>query len=733
LRAKATSSTVKHRRLLPLWAAAVTVAMLGLPAIAGAHLERPSYWPDPRADTSVSPPAGGKVPKARSLASAVTGRGPGEVRVVCQGRNGAKSLRRALGSIRRARNFGFRLRPSQSSRKISAKRARSLRRINRALARKCSFHSVQAAINASGNNDRVVVMPGRYVEPRSRRSPVNNPRCNPSMLQEDQGGTPTPSYKYQVRCPNDQNLIHVAGRALKGDPLPEPRADRHGIPAQELGRCIRCNLQLEGSGVKPEDVILDAGNGYIKPNQPGARPGGNTPSSECHTADDGSNPCFAKHVVLRTDRSDGFVGRNFLMRGAREHGFYTEETDGVLLDRVKFFWNADYGHLSYTTDHHVVQNCDGFGSGDAVVYPGAAPQTGEYRKESFYPERRYNTVIRRCDLHGSAMGYSGSMGNSVRVTNNRIYGNANGLTTDTISAPGHPGFPADGMRIDNNWFYANNLDVYRENAPFEALVPQPVGTGFFWAGNNDGDFVNNWVFDNWRQGTMLISIPDAVAGDIEGAIDDRIHCPATDGPFGFASTSCYNRYSGNRMGQVPPGFRAHPALRKFGNRTSLTASSRTAPNGVDFWWDQQPVNLGNCWPQNTGPDGTRASLNPDPGLAPAPDQNMPTFLPELCTTPPADPSSPGNHAPGTSMGDAGSYAAKAPILLACFGQWETGALDAPGCSWWDTPSRPGTAAASAEQRRERLAGERLAESAAGQQLEEWVREFAGSVSFGPSN
>ena len=125
--------------------------------------------------------------------------------------------------------------------------------------------------------------------------------------------------------------------------------------------------------------------------------------------------------MLRTDRSDGFVGRNFLMRGAKEHGFYTEETDGILLDKVKFFWNADYGHLSFTTDHNVVKNCDGFGSGDAVVYPGAAPQTGEFRDEAFYPTERYNTVIKQCDLHGSAMGYSGSMGNSVRITRSRLH------------------------------------------------------------------------------------------------------------------------------------------------------------------------------------------------------------------------------------------------------------------------------------------------------------------------
>ncbi len=258
------------------------------------------------------------------------------------------------------------------------------------------------------------------------------------------------------------------------------------------------------------------------------------------------------------------------MRGAKEHGFYTEETDGILLDRVKFFWNADYGHLSFTTDHNMVKNCDGYGSGDAVVYPGASPQTGEYRDEDFYPEERYNSTIKKCDLHGSAMGYSGSMGNSVRVTQNHFYGNANGLTTDTLSAPGHPGFPADGMKIDHNWFYANNLDVYVDDPPFEALVPQPVGTGFFWAGNNNGRFEDNWVFDNWRQGTMLIGVPDALAGEAEGAIDETIHCPTATGDMTTSiSTSCDNHYSGNHMGQVPPDFEPHPGLTKFGNKTSL--------------------------------------------------------------------------------------------------------------------------------------------------------------------
>src|SRR5689334_22818621 len=88
----------------------VVAAVVGLLAAAAfataalAHVERTSYWPDPRPDTSVKPAAGGTVPKARSLVSAMprnrklarsrrrfkAGRsfrprkGAGRVRVVCQ-------------------------------------------------------------------------------------------------------------------------------------------------------------------------------------------------------------------------------------------------------------------------------------------------------------------------------------------------------------------------------------------------------------------------------------------------------------------------------------------------------------------------------------------------------------------------------------------------------------------------------------------------------------------------
>ncbi len=195
----------KRRARRPIVAGAVAAASLVLPAFAFGHLERPSYWPDPAPDTSVSPAAGGAVPKARSLASAVSGKGPGDVRVVCE--RGDESLRLAMHAINRAETNGFRLRPSRPKTTYSEQKAQNMRKLNRAFADDCGYHAVQPAVDDSHNNDRIVIMPGRYTEPRSRQAPVNDPKCDPSLLQEDQSGAMTPSYEYQATCPNDQNLI----------------------------------------------------------------------------------------------------------------------------------------------------------------------------------------------------------------------------------------------------------------------------------------------------------------------------------------------------------------------------------------------------------------------------------------------------------------------------------------------------------------------------------------------
>jgi hypothetical protein len=304
-------------------------------------------------------------------------------------------------------------------------------------------------------------------------------------------------------------------------------------------------------------------------------------------------------------------------------------------------------------------------------------------------------VIKKCDLHGSAMGYSGSMGNSVRVTRNNIYGNANGLTSDTISAPGHPGFPADSQKVDRNWFYSNNLDIYRDDAPFVPLVPQAVGTGIMWPGMNNGRFAHNRVFDNWRHGTLLVATPDSVAGEPDGNVDKQNHCIDDSA----ASTSCANKYTQNNMGNVPNGFDAHPGLKKFGNKSGLLDENvpDELPNGVDFWWDEFPTNDGNCWFENKGAGGGPVTSNP-----PAP------LLPSNCAS---------------SIGNAATYAPKAALLLECFAEFEfRGDADVVGegpCYWYQMPPRPGTSEAAAEERRQATYMDQLAETPEAERLEEY--------------
>src|SRR4051812_23327515 len=157
---RGSASTSRRRRVI---LAIATLAVLVVPAIALAHIERASYWPDPAPDTSVKPPAGGHVPKIRSLASALDRSKPGDTRVVCK----SNSLGLLKASIRKARKHGYDIRP-HDHRTLSRKRANGLLAINNKLATLCRFHDIQPAVTASGNNDRVVVMPGLYPEPESR-------------------------------------------------------------------------------------------------------------------------------------------------------------------------------------------------------------------------------------------------------------------------------------------------------------------------------------------------------------------------------------------------------------------------------------------------------------------------------------------------------------------------------------------------------------------------------------
>ena len=552
-----------------------------------AHVERASYWPDPAPDTTVSPPAGGEVPQARSLYTALKADEPGDTHVVCQG---ADSLTRLRTSVEQARATGYRLRPSEAPRTISRDEAKKLVQFNERLLGRCTYSSIQAAAFAAGNNDRIVIMPGLYTEPESRAQPTNDPRCEHLRQQNDEGSSEALSYAYQYECPNDQNLIAVMGR-LPGtgeDPQP-PLWDRHGIP--NLGPCVRCNVQIEGSGVSPDDVVIEAGD---------ASAGNGGPSGV------GS----AKDVAIRADRADGFVLRNVTARHAAEHNIYILESDGYRAERFKSYYPGEYGVLTFVEDHGLIQDCETKGAGDAGIYPGAAADTGE---QTIEPVERLNQEVRFCDSHHNAGGYSATTGNAVHVHHNNFYDNALGLTTDVFTASGHPGFPTDSLLVENNNFYSNNFNPYEEGSDVEPTVPFPVGTGLWIAGGNNHTIRNNRFWDNWRRGTMVFGVPDAfVCGPAAGG-NEQAGCSPEQ-----VSTSHRNRHYGNVM--------------------SRDLQGRADPNGVDFWWDQFPDNRNNCWYENTGRDGTAATVTSAP---PAP------LLPSDCAT------SRGHRQPGTRGGAAG--------------------------------------------------------------------------------
>src|SRR3954470_6435431 len=72
-----------HRRTTIAIASLIALVAVLVPAFAFGHIERASYWPNPGADTSVKPAAGGSVPAIRKVFSSLNKKKPGKTRVVC--------------------------------------------------------------------------------------------------------------------------------------------------------------------------------------------------------------------------------------------------------------------------------------------------------------------------------------------------------------------------------------------------------------------------------------------------------------------------------------------------------------------------------------------------------------------------------------------------------------------------------------------------------------------------
>ncbi|MPZ26397.1 MAG: hypothetical protein GEV12_08060 [Micromonosporaceae bacterium] len=412
---------------------------------------------------------------------------------------------------------------------------RPLRERNLTLFDQCQddgFRHLQEAVDAAEPGTIVRVLPGLYREEPSLAPPTGQCAAIDAPFSSDQRYQVL-SYQQQVACPHEQNLVAVLGKR---------------------------DLQIEGTGAGPEDVVVDAQ--------------------------------FRKLNAIRADRADGFYLRNLTAQRTTFNAVYVIETDGFVIDRAVGRWNDEYGFLVFANDHGLLTDCEGYGNGDSAIYPGAS---SDINADAGHAVERYAVEITGCYGHHNLLGYSGTAGNSVWAHDNVFTDNAAGVATDS-AFPDHPGMPQNHALFERNVIGDNNQDYYRYVRDGTCLKPYeqrgyedgvvcpavglPAGTGVINPGGNYNIWRDNWVYGHDYAGFLTSWVPGFVRGD--------------GGWSAQFDTSHHNRYLGNRMGLTPDG--------------------AASPNRLDFWWDGQ--GRGHCWQAASGA-GAGAGGSAEPRTLPA--------------------------------------------------------------------------------------------------------------------
>ncbi|MEV5685188.1 right-handed parallel beta-helix repeat-containing protein [Streptomyces sp. NPDC052164] len=394
-----------------------------------------------------------------------------------------------------------------------------LRTRNLALFEQCrtsGYRHLQQAVDAAVRpGTTIAILPGLYEEEPSLPKPAGE--CARLKAPDSQLGYQILTYAQQKQCPHNQNLVAILGKK---------------------------DLQIEGTGAKRTDVVIDAK--------------------------------YQKLNAIRADKSDGIYFRNFTAQRTTFNSLYVLAQDGFVIDDVLTRWNDEYGFLTFASDHGLYKNCESYGNGDSGIYPGSASDINDGRG---YDVPRYSIEITGCRSHHNMVGYSGTAGDSVYVHDNEFDHNMGGASMDS-AFPGHPGLPQNHARFERNLIHDNNADYYRYVAdgtcakpPVErgyeqgVVCPQismPPGTGIITAGGNWNLYENNWVYGHRRAAFFLSAAPAFIRG--ENSLAKQ------------ADTSHHNRYAGNHLGTDKEG--------------------RSRPNRTDVWWDGQGDS--NCWQPGTG-------------------------------------------------------------------------------------------------------------------------------------
>ncbi len=378
------------------------------------------------------------------------------------------------------------------------------------------YRYLQAAVDHVGApGTTIFVLPGVYLEEPSLAPESDACRHLDAPVKV---GYQILTYEQQRGCPHEQNLVGIFGIQ---------------------------DLQIEGTGAAPSDVIFDAQ--------------------------------FQKLNVIRGDRTDGIYLRNFTAQRSTFNAVYVLESDGFVVDKVVGRWNLEYGFLSFASDHGLFSRCEAYGNGDAGVYPGGTSDINHARGADV---PRYAIEVTGCHSHDNTLGYSGTGGDSNWVHDNEFDHNTGGASMDSLF-PNHPGLPQNHALFERNLIHSNNANYYpyvRDGTCARSFLLRgiekgvvcpatfvPVGTGVLVIGGNYNVFRDNWVYDNWKIGFVQTWVPGVLRDDTRMSSQGE--------------TSHYNRYLGNHMGTSAGGDRLR--------------------NGIDFFWDGEGT--GNCW-QTLGTD-----------------------------------------------------------------------------------------------------------------------------------
>ena len=319
------------------------------------------------------------------------------------------------------------------------------------------------------------------------------------------------TFAQQTACPTVQNAAGIIGKT---------------------------DLQVEGVGAKPEDVVIDVG--------------------------------FGKPYGIRVDRSPGTYLRNLTVQHATSSAVYVLESDGFALDDVTARWNDEYGLRMLAADHGLASECAAYGNGTAGIAVSATPDVSA---DEMFSTTRNPVEVRHCDSHDNLIGFAGSAADSVWVHDSLFAGNTVGIETDSIGRL--PGQPQNHAIFDHNEIASNNRSYYNYVRDGTCAKPSgqrayeqgvvcptrglPTGTGVVNLGGDYDTWHDNWVYDNAYAGFVMGWAPAYFRG--ESLVTKQF------------DTSHHNRVFDNHLGVRPNG--------------------DAAANGLDVWWDGQGV--GSCW------------------------------------------------------------------------------------------------------------------------------------------